>query len=473
MSETREESSSVPAQGRAETDSGDGQPPEARLSALERQIGDMTQAFTSLKDQLEAQHGLQEVSSGMRLPGPVRTNQGGDLEPIPDSDPMEHQSQGGSQRGDPEEDGFLHGIGARFPQVVRPGASFRGNQYEDLPGAYGPVRPPPDDIRSVYSLGQRRLVVQSLKTPTLTMTPFNGRNFSLWKKDVMFVMRLNGHWDVISGKFLRPRRDRLGHILLGPDFQAFGVEEDIETWDALNGQACALLYSALGPEQKQLVSETSEAAEMWRILESTYMRRSHAHMAHVLRAYNSCKMKKSQTMQSYIMEVQTHLAQLREIGVQMDEKVTVLNLLNGLREDFQLDRKIMSRADDLSFDEAVGQLLSESLVTESGGHGTSQPVGNLAQASGKRGGRGRGRGKGRKSGPDATNRNCYACGDKGHFSYNCPKKEKTQTTEEGLCHVCSKPGHKAQNCPKRVKGSQGGAANLTTSGTGGATTPSS
>jgi len=108
MSETREESSSVPAQGRAETDSGDGQPPEARLSALERQIGDMTQAFTSLKDQLEAQHGLQEVSSGMRLPGPVRTNQGGDLDPIPDSDPMEHQSQGGSQRGDPEDDGFLH-----------------------------------------------------------------------------------------------------------------------------------------------------------------------------------------------------------------------------------------------------------------------------------------------------------------------------------------------------------------------------
>jgi len=482
MSDGKEESSATPAREETETSVGGVGPPETRISALEKQVTDMAQALGGLRSLLEDQQGVR-VSEGVRLPGPVRVQTGSDNGPTPGEDPGESVSLGGSLRG-PQENTILHeglqdGIGARFHQNAGPEVPVGGAFTGGIPAPLDPFGRGPEDTRSIFSLGQRRAGVQALKTPTLTMSTFTGKNFSLWKRDVMFIMKLNGHWDVISGVFLRPRRDMRGHIFLGPDFRQFGVEEDIETWDALNAQACALLYSALGPEQKQLVSETSEASEMWRILESTYLRKSHAHMAHVLKSYNSCKMKKSQTMQSYIMEVQTHLAQLREIGVQMDEKVTVLNLLNGLREEFILDRKIMSRIDDLTFDEAVGQLLSESLATETGGQGSGVPVGNLAQGanSGRRGGRGgRGRGRGRKGGSEATSRTCYACGDRGHLSSSCPKRDKSHGAEEGLCFVCNKPGHRAFGCPKKVKPAQGGAANLTSGGSGGAggaPTPSS
>jgi len=476
MSEERRESLSITVPGGTADLPGGEDPPALRISALERQMAEMTQAFGGLRELLVAQQPGDSASHGVRLPGPVRIRSGGDNGPTSGEDPVGSVSLAGSQGDLGENHDSQHGIGPRFPEDANLEVPLGGALPGSFPIGLDPFGRGPEDNRSILSLGQRRAAVQALKTPTLNMSTFTGKNFSLWKKDVMFIMKLNGHWDVISGQFLRPRRDRRGHIYLGPDFRQFGVEEDIETWDALNAQACALLYSALGPEQKQLVSETSEAAEMWRILESTYLRKSHAHMAHVLKAYNACKMRKGQTMQAYIMEVQTHLAQLREIGVQMDEKVTVLNLLNGLREDFQLDRKIMSRIDDLSFDEAVGQLLSESLVTETGGQGAGVPVGNLAQGanSGKRGGKGgRGRGRGKKGASDATNRSCYNCGEKGHLSSSCPRRDKPQGAEEGLCFICNKPGHRAHNCPKRAKTAQGGAANLVTGGSGSASNPSS
>ena len=98
-------------------------------------------------------------------------------------------------------------------------------------------------------------MVQAIKAPSLHLSTFSGTDFGLWRTDAAFILKLNGHWDVITGKFPKPRWDRRGHIRLGPEYVELGTEEDVEDWKNLNDQACALLYSALGPDQRQQVSE--------------------------------------------------------------------------------------------------------------------------------------------------------------------------------------------------------------------------
>jgi len=314
----------------------------------------------------------------------------------------------------------------------------------------GARRAPNDDVRSLVSFG-RRQGAQHLKPLSLNLSVFKGVDFHLWRTDAEFILNLNGHWDIIQGKFLKPKIDERGHIFLGPDFRTWGTMEDVDEWDALNRQALAILYNSLGPDQKQLVSRCKEASEMWRILEETYSRKSTSNLAHILKQYNSFKMRKGQTMESYIREYKGHLDRLRDIGVQHDEKVVVLNLLNGLRDEYAIDRKIMSRNNDLSYDEAVGQLLSESLLERSVSSG---PVlGNLTEADSKKG-KGRGKGKGEKV--------CYHCGQKGHVKPSCPDLDKY---ESGACYNCHKMGHLSAKCPKK-KGGSGGQprANMTQGG---------
>jgi len=303
----------------------------------------------------------------------------------------------------------------------------------------------PEDMRSQSSLA-RRPGIQSLKPPSLSLSVFRGNDFNLWKTDAEFILSLNGHWDVIQDKFKKPKVDSRGHVFLGPDYTAWGTMEDVEEWEILNRQALAILYNALGPDQKQLVSRCKEAAKMWRLLEDTYSRKSHSNLAHILREYNTFRMKKNQTMASYIHEYKGHLDKLRDIDVQLDERVIVLNLLNGLRDEYAVDRKIMSRVDSLSYDEAVGQLLSEALIEQKGGSGAI--LGNLAD-----GGNQGGRGKGKRTGGGNGNSPCPTCGQTGHKRPNCPKNKADR--ESGACFICHKQGHRASHCPEKGTSTSG------------------
>ena len=422
-----------------------------RILVLEAQV-------RALMEELNMRRGPtdERVGAGSPLgsPAPVRVQpEAAALGPEPLSGvmgpPPEEPVQFYGQRG-PGLGRFQHGIGAGTPRSQ----TGRSDHFEHV---------------SQFSFGGRRAVVQPFRPPSLNLSSFHGKNFALWKKDVIFITSLGGHWDVLSGKFMKPRRDQRGHILLGPDFTTYGTEEDVEAWEELQRQACAMIYNVLGAEQRQQVSKAKTAPELWLILENTYMRKSQANMAHVMRGYNDCKMGKGQSMGSYITAYQSCVDRCREVGIEISEKQLVLNLLNGLREDYQIDRKIMSRGGELTFNDAVGELLSEALIVEGKKGGSDSAISNLAEGSGS-GGRGKRGGKGSGRGPGGagrtSNRICYTCGEKGHFSTTCPKRPGGLGNTKAVCFVCNGEGHRAATCPNRVGSSSGGgvSANLTTGG---------
>ncbi|CAA7021304.1 unnamed protein product [Microthlaspi erraticum] len=82
-----------------------------------------------------------------------------------------------------------------------------------------------------------------------------------------------------------------------------------------------------------------------------------------------------------------------------------------------------------------------------------------ATTKSKKGGQSSNQGKPHKGNQKSGNgdRGCYTCGEKGHFSRNCPRTFKTtESLMHVRCYLCGEFGHYATSCPNRVVGTAGG-----------------
>ena len=206
---------------------------------------------------------------------------------------------------------FQHGIGANssapavqgIPTLIKEGAPIQN--------------------RSAMPSKEKRQKADPVKPETLKITKFDGTDYNLWKKGMLLYLK--------SAKLLWVV------LWVGPMPQD---PNDMEDWDDANTKASNIIFQALTKDQQQNVQDCETAADMWRVLEDSYMRKSAVNQAHLIEEYEGFYMKKGVSMQKYISDLKTYISKLRGVGVEYVEKSKVLKLLRGLGADYEMDRKI-------------------------------------------------------------------------------------------------------------------------------------
>ena len=317
-----------------------------------------------------------------------------------------------------------HGIGAKSSAMER---DLLKKRLKVLSGERNPLSDEEEEVVEARPYRRKsRIRIDSLKP-----TKFDGTtSYTLWKHAMLTVLELSGHKD----------------IMLGIDKYPFeGTDDEQSEWRLMDCEARAVLQVYLMGRPLQLISTCTFASEAWKVLKDTYVRDSRAHKAHLLTEYARLVMTSGMSMEAYITEVKALLDNLMEVGLIMDEEMKVINLLRGLSDEYEVERKILSASESFNFEEVCARLLSDSLMSRK--PSKEPPQANTAQA--------RGRGGGSKAGGKKKGSYCYVCGDANHISPQCPHK-KADGEKVFVCYTCKKPGHKAAECRSKKVGRRGG-----------------
>jgi hypothetical protein len=339
-------------------------------------------------------------------------------------------SEGEEQREELEELNSQHGIGAPsgLPPAgrgwrIRPPLEEGGRRLVTRSGGENPDL---IDGRSIISRAGRKRS-ENLKPETMKVFKFDGTDYEIWSKAMGFYLDGAGLWEVVTGVDPLPQDP-----------------EEQEEWRLVNTKACNVLFSALTRDQQKNVVNCDLAEEMWRTLGEIYARKSMINQAHLIQEYEDYHMRRGTTMQKYISEIRSLLGKLRGVGVVYPEKSIVLKVLRGLSEEFAVDRKILFKQQNLTFEGVCGELLSEAMMSNnlkgrSGQGSSSNPYPALANV---------GQGSERKKKASR----CYICKKEDHMSWDCPHKSATPGEKVWMCYICNEKGHKSPDCPSNKVG---------------------
>jgi hypothetical protein len=356
-----------------------------------------------------------------------------------------------------------HGIGADLPRRSLP----RGRQpdlVENRSSMHRGGRSDRNDesdrggaSRGSGSARGGRSRFMGVKLDSLKVAKFDRTDFNLWRKSMTYYLSVAGLLDLVVGDDPRPYVAEDGMVFLGADRREIGDEDDIDDWEERNMSACSVIFNSLSRDQQHHIEDCEEAAQMWRILESIYLRKSQVNKSHLIQEFETHSMRRGVSMQVYITELKSLLSKLKGLGVEMPEEIKVIRLVRGLSEEYEVDRKILGNIEDLKFEEACGKLLSESLMRKSTIRREGPAMGNYAGGSKKT------YTKRPASKRTSGSKTCYVCGEQGHISFNCPRKTEGKPGEKMyLCYICNSDKHKVAACPQRVsKGTMAPKVNVT------------
>jgi hypothetical protein len=153
-------------------------------------------------------------------------------------------------------------------------------------------------------------------------------------------------------------------------------------------------------------------------------------------------MEEGTSIHDYIDKFDRLISDLKDIEVKVDDEDQALMLLLSLSKFYEnLVQTLMLVGDTLVMDETRASLLADDLrkvatsgMTPTSGRDYKEQAQGLFVARGRS--RERGKGKGGKPRPKSrpmSERNCYKCGEPGHFKANClnPKKVSFKKNNNG------------------------------------------
>jgi hypothetical protein len=332
-----------------------------------------------------------------------------------------------------------HGIGARLQQrrLGVPGSNFTPEDTIRRIRLGAEDNPDLIDSRSIVSRSGRKRS-DTLKPDTMKVFKFDGTDYEIWSKAMGFYLDGAGLWEVVTGSDRRPE---------DPD--------ELEDWRLANTKACNVLFSALTRDQQKNVVNCDLAAEMWTTLSQIYARKSMINQAYLIQEYEDYHMKRGVTMMKYINDIRGLIGKLRGVGVVYPDKSIVLKVLRGLSEEYAVDRKILFKQENLTFEDVCGCLLSEEMMSNNSKK-TRTPGPALANVS-------KGYNHPSEVGKVPRVKTCYICRQEGHLSPDCPHKSGVQGEKVYICFNCGQKGHKIADCPKEkppLKSSKPGGSNL-------------
>jgi nitrate reductase NapAB chaperone NapD len=125
-----------------------------------------------------------------------------------------------------------------------------------------------------------------------------------------------------------------------------------------DGKAKARIMIRLSDDILALAQNACTSHDLWKLLHETYQRSSMAAVASSLKSLINTRKLQSQTVSSYIADIQTKVLALQNTGVKLQEKLVVALILANLPEEFKDVTTAMDVLDDVSISKATSMLLN-------------------------------------------------------------------------------------------------------------------
>ena len=172
---------------------------------------------------------------------------------------------------------------------------------------------------------------------------------------------------------------------------------------------------AIEPEYQIHVRDTTTAKEAWDSLKSQFARESLLKKVRLRQQYYSCRYRSGGNMLEHINHLKSLHDQLKEMGINVDDKELAMTLLTSLPEEFKpLITALDAVGDDnLSFDKVKNMLLND--VDRTNTSSQRNPDGAFAA----------GRNFQKKGKQNVFKGKCHNCQERGHFARDCPKKSSS------------------------------------------------
>ena len=245
----------------------------------------------------------------------------------------------------------------------------------------------------------------------LKITKLNGSNYRNWAFNIRLYLESLDLFGHVDGSAVSPAEDAADAIK--------------KAFRSASKKAWTYICLAIEPEQQIHVRDTTTAKEAWDALKNQFARESILQKVRLRQSYYTCKFPSGGNMLAHINHMRSLHDQMKEMGINVDDKELAMTLLGSLPEQFKPLITALDAVgeDNLSFEKVKGMLLNDADRMSD-----TKKAEDAFSAQ---------RGFDRKG--------------KRWPRHDNPRKGdgKTGKSFSGLCHYCQERGHFARDCPKK------------------------
>lgn len=182
---------------------------------------------------------------------------------------------------------------------------------------------------------------------------------------------------------------------------------------------------SIEPEYQIHVRDTKTAKAAWDALKNQFARESLLQKVRLRQQYYSCRFRSGDNMLEHISHLRSLHDQLKEMGVNVEDKELAMTLLASLPEEFKPLITALDAVDDenISYEKVKNMLLND--VDRTSDSKTAEDAFSAKRGWGQRG-----------------------------KQYNRNDKKNNVPVFKGKCHKCQEKGHYARDCPKQKKNTE-------------------
>lgn len=272
--------------------------------------------------------------------------------------------------------------------------------------------------------GQR----DSNQSNSFNIRKFDGRNFGVWKAQLMAVLTVKDC-----------------HMVLSMEKPSLYDE----TWDSNNNLAKAIILLSLSDEQAAMVCHLDTAKEIWNRLLQAHQQHSDANKVVMQRQFFDATMNENESSMEFVSRVQGIYSNLTQAGIKMGEETLVGRIVAGLTSKYHV---FMTNWANSKLSQTMAELIPRLSAEESLINRFSKPSKEVVALVSETKPRFQRRAPPPKKQPEEPKPSaipakkqgakgfrgrqvvCYNCGERGHIRIHCkeaPKKSNPSTSREG------------------------------------------
>lgn len=144
---------------------------------------------------------------------------------------------------------------------------------------------------------------------------FDGKNFQLWKFQMVSSLMAHGIYDIVTGERARP-------------IDINSVEGKV--WVKENAKAMFIISSAMEYSQLEYLITSNTAKDMWTKLSSIHEQTSEANKLILLQRFHEYRMEVNDKVVQHIAKIQNMARQLKDVGERISDTAVMAKILGSL-----------------------------------------------------------------------------------------------------------------------------------------------